>query len=275
MLFKIGREYSRKRDIHDRYKGSRQGGISPSTKVPAVFLFTGRSGEQFGYDDQWIDDAFHFTGEGQAGDMQFTHGNKAVRDHVADRRELHLFRSLGRGKPCRYEGQFICTSWRYDSGPDRDGNERKTIVFHLEPFENVGTPHPVVDDEEAGEAETVSIDELRRRAHEASNEAPEGNASQGGRTVYRRSKDVSRYVLARANGRCEFCGKDAPFRRRNGILYLEPHHIKRLSDGGPDHPRWVAGLCPDCHREVHFGENGPEIDKRLEQMIAQIESVPL
>jgi hypothetical protein len=37
---------------------------------------------------------------------------------------------------------------------------------------------------------------------------------------------------------------------------LEPHHIRRLADGGPDHPRWVAALCPTCHRRVHHGVDG-------------------
>src|ERR1700746_1774493 len=23
---------------------------------------------------------------------------------------------------------------------------------------------------------------------------------------------------------------------------------RRLSDGGPDHPRWVVAVCPNCHR---------------------------
>ena len=37
----------------------------------------------------------------------------------------------------------------------------------------------------------------------------------------------------------------------------------RSSVGGPDHPRWVAGICPNRHREVHYGERGDEINERL------------
>ena len=44
----------------------------------------------------------------------------------------------------------------------------------------------------------------------------------------------------------------APFITPDGQLYLEVHHIERLSDGGPDHPRWVVAVCPNCHRRAHY-----------------------
>ena len=49
--------------------------------------------------------------------------------------------------------------------------------------------------------------------------------------------------------------------------YLEPHHTTRLSDGGVDHPRPVIALCPTCHRKVHYGVGGAELNTRL---IAQL-----
>jgi hypothetical protein len=36
---------------------------------------------------------------------------------------------------------------------------------------------------------------------------------------------------------------------------LEPHHIRRLGDGGPDDPRFMGAVCPNCHREIHHGDN--------------------
>jgi 5-methylcytosine-specific restriction protein A len=57
-----------------------------------VFLFTGDSGEAFGYRDGWdISGVFRYTGEGQLGDMAFTGGNQAVRDHAAEGKDLLLF----------------------------------------------------------------------------------------------------------------------------------------------------------------------------------------
>ena len=52
------------------------------------------------------------------------------------------------------------------------------------------------------------------------------------KNVYERSRDVRRYVLARSKGKCEGCSGPAPFSRPDGTPYLEPHHLKRLSDGG-------------------------------------------
>lgn len=273
MLFEVGRRYRRAHDINGLYGGSRQSGISPSASHPLIFLFTGSSGAQYGYEDAWTDDGvFLFTGEGQTGDMEFVRGNRAIRDHVVDGKDLHLFEAEGHGQPCRYMGQFACSGWHEGTGPDRNGEERKTIIFHLVPFGDIGDALPAsIGNEDDDQARDQTLPELRRRALEASNEVSNEALGEGRRNLYQRSADVRRYVLARANGRCEACGADAPFERRNGAPYLEPHHIRRLSDGGPDHPRWVAGICPNCHREVHFGKYGEQINTRLVDVIGKIE----
>jgi HNH endonuclease len=49
----------------------------------------------------------------------------------------------------------------------------------------------------------------------------------------------------------------APTERR--FAYLEPHHLRRVSNGGPDHPAHVISLCPNCHRRVHAGADGQTI----------------
>jgi 5-methylcytosine-specific restriction endonuclease McrA len=49
------------------------------------------------------------------------------------------------------------------------------------------------------------------------------------------------------------CGNQpAPFVTEAGEPYLESHHIRRLSDSGPDDPLWVAALCANCHRRAHY-----------------------
>jgi hypothetical protein len=49
-------------------------------------------------------------------------------------------------------------------------------------------------------------------------------------------------------------GRDA-----TGVRNLEPHHTRRLSDGGPDDPRHVVAICPKCHRRVHHGKDGEQL----------------
>ncbi len=88
-----------------------------------------------------------------------------------------------------------------------------------------------------------------------------GGAKTGSpQSYYERSKAVRDYVLARANRVCESCERSAPFMRKDGSPYLEPHHIRRVSDGGPDHPSWVAAVCPNCHREIHHRKDGAAIN---------------
>ncbi|UFN48891.1 HNH endonuclease [Roseomonas sp. OT10] len=73
-------------------------------------------------------------------------------------------------------------------------------------------------------------------------------------TAFDRDPDVIAEALYRAQGICEGCGRQAPFRRAtNGSPYLEVHHIKPLAEGGLDHLDNVEALCPNCHRDVHYG----------------------
>jgi len=73
-------------------------------------------------------------------------------------------------------------------------------------------------------------------------------------TGFRRNADVIVEVLRRASGVCEKCKKPAPFlRRSDGTPFLEVHHWKPLADGGEDTVENAGALCPNCHREAHFG----------------------
>lgn len=75
---------------------------------------------------------------------------------------------------------------------------------------------------------------------------------------YKRNPDVVAEVLMRANGKCESCDNDAPFVREHGDMkgrpFLEVHHKRWLSEGGEDSVENAVALCPNCHREEHFGK---------------------
>lgn len=71
---------------------------------------------------------------------------------------------------------------------------------------------------------------------------------------YIRDPKVVEETLKRSNGICEKCYHDAPFKRRSdGIPYLEVHHLKPLSAGGLDNLENTIALCPNCHKEMHYG----------------------
>jgi 5-methylcytosine-specific restriction protein A len=72
--------------------------------------------------------------------------------------------------------------------------------------------------------------------------------------VYVRNAYVVAEVLRRASGVCGGCKKHAPFKRKkDSSPYLEVHHIKQLADQGEDTVENAIALCPNCHRERHFG----------------------
>ncbi|WP_228007834.1 HNH endonuclease [Kosakonia pseudosacchari] len=72
--------------------------------------------------------------------------------------------------------------------------------------------------------------------------------------IYSRSPDIVAIALLRAKGVCERCNKKAPFNRKSdNTPYLEVHHVQSLSNGGADSLANVLALCPNCHRELHYG----------------------
>ncbi len=120
-------------ELQDRYGGRRQGGISPSKQTPHVFLFTDPvKGARHGYiyDGQGEGDLYSYTGEGQEGDQRMVQGNRAIRDHHQEGRELHLFDVSGGF--ATYIGEFEYVDHvSADAPATKRREQRKVIVFHL------------------------------------------------------------------------------------------------------------------------------------------------
>ena len=92
---------------------------------------------------------------------------------------------------------------------------------------------------------------------------------------YSRNPYVIKLALQRANGTCECCNEPAPFLRMDGSPYLETHHLIPLSEKGNDDIDNVSELCPNCHKELHFGENREEKSDELLKIIANKNSTLL
>jgi len=72
--------------------------------------------------------------------------------------------------------------------------------------------------------------------------------------TYERNSDVVAEVRSRAKGICEECKSNAPFRdKKNNLPFLEVHHVVQLAKGGDDTPENARALCPNCHRQAHYG----------------------
>lgn len=102
-----------------------------------MFIVTAPSGVAYGYiyDGKSEDGFFHYTGEGQVGDQQMAQGNRAIRDHEAEAREIHLF--AAHGTELEYVGEFRYHDHYQADAPDinsseKDNRDRRVIVFRLE-----------------------------------------------------------------------------------------------------------------------------------------------
>lgn len=87
---------------------------------------------------------------------------------------------------------------------------------------------------------------------------------------YARDPEVKAWVLDYADGVCELCGRDAPFRDDRSELHLEVHHVKALGDGGPDTIDNAVAVCPNCHRACHLGRNKKNLAGKLLRQVARL-----
>lgn len=273
MDFKVGEVYNRRHDLHGRYGGQRQGGMSTPKSYPVILLFTGEGGAEHGYRDEFKPDGtYHYTGEGQRGDMAFVRSNRALRDHLDDGKRVHLFEAIGGGE-VRYVGEVTCLGYHMEERLDTEGELRQAIVFELDLESDSPEPGSAVREPD----DTYSPYGLRGKSPAELRCLALAGSSKSApfierrRNVRVRSEAVRLYVLKRAGGTCEGCGEPAPFVTKRKQPYLEPHHTTRLADGGPDHPAHVIALCPTCHRRVHHAHDGDDYNRMLTHKLIRME----
>ena len=123
-------EAIRRRDLHARFGGQQQGGIATPSDRPVILAFTGGSGAQHGYEDGWDKGVFCYFGEGQVGPMEFVRGNRALRDHVREGKDLLLFKMEAKSF-VSFMGAFVVASWEYLSDPARNQGAFVAIASEL------------------------------------------------------------------------------------------------------------------------------------------------
>jgi 5-methylcytosine-specific restriction protein A len=135
--------YHRRSDIHAIYGGNWQSGISPSANHPYIFIFSGKSGHQHGYEDGWDNpNVFSYTGEGQSGDMEFTRGNLALHDHKLNGKRVFLFEFVSKGF-VKFKCEVEVFDADYFETHDTSGASRIGIKFF---FKKIGAYVPLHPD---------------------------------------------------------------------------------------------------------------------------------
>ncbi|SEP19355.1 5-methylcytosine-specific restriction enzyme A [Halogranum amylolyticum] len=256
--FRLGGRYLRK-EIHDQFKGQRQYGISTPAGLPVVFIFTDTETEAYGYSDRFLNNGvFIYSGEGQEGDMEMERGNERIKNHAANDDALLVFEKVGEQNGAdifSYDGDYEYVDHFWEQAPDATGTMRQAVRFKLAPR---GGIEAAVTDEEIN---SLSDAELFEKASESATSGGPTSGSSGER--YTRSDVVRAFAQRVADGVCHGCGTDAPFMDSDDEPFLEVHHLHRRSDGGVDAPENVIAICPNCHREVHYGKHGERLNARL------------
>jgi hypothetical protein len=87
--------------------------------------------------------------------------------------------------------------------------------------------------------------------------------------TYVRDPRVRDAVRRRAAGKCELCGEPG-FQTIAGERYIECHHVIALVNDGADRMSNVIGLCPNHHREAHFGARAADLEQQMICKLADI-----
>lgn len=116
--------------------------------------------------------------------------------------------------------------------------------------------------------------EARKEAKRKNLSKPQGNrrptATASAITQYKRVTAVKSWVLQQAQGKCESCDQPAPFNGSDGEPFLEVHHVRQLADNGSDTVENAVALCPNCHREAHYGENSKSFISRIYERVTRL-----
>lgn len=215
------------------------------------------------YRDVWKNGVLHYTGMGKIGD-QVLEGNQNGTLYYSDTNgvEVHLFEVLNKAI-YTYRGVVKLVDKPYKSRQlDDIGNMRDVWMFPVMPISEISQSisHEMTEQE----ISKMSDKELARYTA-VKNVKREPKTTEA--VVYYRDPYLKQMVKRIADGKCQFCGNNAPFNDKQGEPYLEAHHVVRLADGGRDAIDNVVAICPNCHRKMHVLND--EVDTIILEGVAE------
>lgn len=218
------------------------------------------------YDDRWIEDTFHYTGMGTKGDQSLKFSqNKTLAESETNGVEIYLFEVFVE-KEYSFTGKVVLADTPYfETQPDETGLLRKACVFPLK----IKDGNALVIDRDYSNKPFQSKSRKARKLNdqELENRAKNANRSVGSRNAislqYTRNPWVAEYAKRVANGVCQLCENQAPFKNEDGEPFLETHHIVWLAQGGEDTIENTVALCPNCHRRMHILNDKTDVELLL------------
>ena len=205
------------------------------------------------YDDKYYGQQLHYTGMGKLGDQKLEKQNKTVAESNINGVKIFLF-EVFKPKEYIYQGIVKLEEKPYQEvQKDVEGKNRKVWIFPLSLEKNTFIDLKVYE-ECLAKKQSLLSKKNKAELYEIIKEKECKKASYR-KTVnntYIRDPYIIEFAKLRANGYCQLCGNEAPFKNPMGEPYLEVHHIVWLSRGGTDTIDNVVALCPNCHRKIHI-----------------------
>jgi hypothetical protein len=152
------------------------------------------------------------------------------------------------------------------------GKVRRASSFHLSHSDGLYRYATTFLANEISAYEKPKTTELNTPLHPPEGELNPRELQSIATKTYARNDAVKSWVLARAKGSCESCAEPAPFVSESGEPYLEVHHIKQLAHGGSDRVSNTVALCPNCHRQFHFGKYKEALRDKVLSTITELQS---
>lgn len=262
------------KQVHDTFECQTTLGIRMSKKNNLFVIMSGSARNKV-YADRWQADILLYNGtdinSDSSASQTLKRGNGNNNAALAEtwglppelRPDIFLFIKIGTNR-CRYMGPVEPCLKPYIA-PRHDDPERNVWIF---PLKVNLSENEAAYDKEIASAQKLGTKELCRQLLEESKRAhgTKAKTAPSANPRFTRNCKVAAIAKELAGGRCDLCGSEAPFLTKDGLPYLEEHHVEWLSQGGADSVGNVVALCPNCHRKMH-ALNQPTDVKRLKEKI--------
>lgn len=237
-------------------------------------------------DTDWI----AYVGDGLSGDQKITDGNELMAEYQSAGRPLRYWHKPFR-KHFSFETWAVIVQRRLRWGVGANGEPRREFLWVLAPVpsperetwpqevlaaleadigelhDDTGDYRPSDIDLEARDVAESGKDAYRRLTQKA-----EANAQRRSQLMkptladrYVRDPSARAAVMTRAQRSCESpqCAGHPEELTTAGMPILQIDHVRDLAKGGPDIPRNMIALCPNCHALKTYGVNRDKLQRLL------------
>lgn len=228
------------------------------------------------YEDKWHGDVLHYTGMGKVGDQDINASqNRTLNESTHNGVSVFLFEVFEENRYI-YRGQVQLIEKPYQQKQiDATGTLRNVWIFPLKSVtdQQISIDKKLLDcnyQKKEKKIKKLSDQELAQKAAQLQSFKPSIRSTIS--QTYERNPYVTEYAKRRANGICELCEQEAPFKTKQNDPYLETHHIEWLCNGGSDTIENTVALCPNCHKKMHVVDDLQDkaklikIDKHIENI---------